>query len=213
MTLKLDNPAAPNLPLATDQYQRQYQDQLNNVQRLYYNRLDSGLQGLYGPQGMRFLNAPYGAIQRTTDVTFTANTPVQITFDATDFINAMTRDPADGLIVDYEGIYNYQFSVQFSNSDSQEHDAWIWLKKNGSDIAGTGSQFTIPSKHGSVDGHLIGAANFYVELVADDSVEMWAAASSATVKMEAYAAQTSPFAMPAIPSVVVTLSFVSSIPG
>jgi hypothetical protein len=33
--------AAPNLPLAPDIYDRQYQDQLNNVLRLYFNRIDA----------------------------------------------------------------------------------------------------------------------------------------------------------------------------
>jgi hypothetical protein len=32
-------PAAPSLPLGTQEYQRQYQDQLNNVLRLYFNQL------------------------------------------------------------------------------------------------------------------------------------------------------------------------------
>ena len=37
----LNQIAAPNLPLATTEYSRQYQDQLNNVLRLYFNRLDA----------------------------------------------------------------------------------------------------------------------------------------------------------------------------
>jgi hypothetical protein len=37
----LNKIAAPNLPLATESYSRLYQDQLNNVLRLYFNRLDS----------------------------------------------------------------------------------------------------------------------------------------------------------------------------
>lgn len=32
---------APNLPLATTEYSRAYQDQLNNVFRLYFNRVDA----------------------------------------------------------------------------------------------------------------------------------------------------------------------------
>lgn len=36
----LSQVAAPNLPLATQEYSQQYQDQLNNVLRLYFNRLD-----------------------------------------------------------------------------------------------------------------------------------------------------------------------------
>jgi hypothetical protein len=38
---ELGQPIAPNLPLATEEYSRQYQDQLNNVLRLYFNRIDS----------------------------------------------------------------------------------------------------------------------------------------------------------------------------
>jgi hypothetical protein len=39
----LGQQAAPNLPLATEDYNRQYQDQLNNVLRLYFNRVDATL--------------------------------------------------------------------------------------------------------------------------------------------------------------------------
>jgi hypothetical protein len=38
---ELGQPIAPNLPAATEEYNRQYQDQLNNVLRLYFNRIDS----------------------------------------------------------------------------------------------------------------------------------------------------------------------------
>ena len=91
------------------------------------------------------------------------------------------------------------------------HTAWIWLRVNGVDVPGTGSKFDVPPKHGSSDGYLIAACNFYVELQATDTVEMWAAVENTSVYMEAYAAQVSPFAMPAIPSVVATLSFVSNL--
>ena len=37
---------SPALPQAPDEYQRQYQDQLNNVFRLYFNRLESTLVGV-----------------------------------------------------------------------------------------------------------------------------------------------------------------------
>jgi hypothetical protein len=38
---ELGQPIAPNLPLAPIEYERQYLDQLNNVLRLYFNRIDS----------------------------------------------------------------------------------------------------------------------------------------------------------------------------
>jgi len=210
--LRLQATVAPRLPDAPIKYDPRAQDYLNNVLRLYFNQVDTDFGGLLSSVGGRFLSSPYAAIQRTTDKTFTANTATEITFDQNDFLNGCENDGTDGITASYAGIYNYQFSVQFTNTDSQEHDAWIWLRTNSTDVAGTGSQFTVPSKHGTVDGHLIAAANFYVSLQAGDKIKMMAAVNDATVSMQAYAAQASPWAMPAIPSIVATLSFVSSLP-
>lgn len=43
---ELSQVASPNLPLATEQYSRAYTDQLNNVFRLYFNRVDAILDQL-----------------------------------------------------------------------------------------------------------------------------------------------------------------------
>lgn len=211
---------APRLPAATVEYDHRFMEQYSNILRLYFNGIDTTFGGLLGspktgtttPPGGSFLNFPYAAIQRTTNKTFTANTATQITFDTSDYLNYCENSGTDGILVKSAGLYNYQFSVQWANPDTQIHAAWIWLKVNGVDVAGTASRFDVPAKHGTSDGYLISAANFYVQLNANDTVELWAAVDNATVYMEAYAAQTSPFAMPSIPSVVATLSFVSSIP-
>jgi len=205
------NPISPPaLPLAREQYDRPYQDQLNNVLRLYFEKLNTNLNNLTNTTGGRHLQFPYAAIQRTTDKTFTANTATQITFDQNDYLNGCANDGTDGIAVSYSGLYNYQFSVQFKNTDTQIHTAWVWLRVNNVDVPGTASKFDIISSHGGTPGYVIGAANFYVDLVAGDTVEMWAAVSDVAVTFEAEAAQTSPFAHPSIPSVVATLTFVST---
>lgn len=212
---------APRLPSATVEYGQQYQDQFSNILRLYFNGIDTTFSGLLGDTktgtqqhpGGSYLAFPYAAVQRTTDKTFAANTATQVTFDTNDFLNDCSNDGTDGIHVNAAGTYNYQFSAQFANPDTQIHTVYIWLRKNGTDIAGTGSKFDVPSKHGTSDGYLIAACNFYVQLNAGDYIEMWAAADSTQPYMEAYAAQTSPFAMPSIPSVVATLSFVSRLPS
>ena len=38
---ELNQVASPNLPLAPEEYSRQYGDQLTNVLRLYFNRIDA----------------------------------------------------------------------------------------------------------------------------------------------------------------------------
>ena len=210
MTL-LTKTVPPNLPIAQVDYTRLYQEQFNNVLRLYFNQLNGGVNSLIGDTGGRFLQFPYAAIQRTTDKTFTINTPTQITFNVNDYLNGCTNDGTDGISVEYAGIYNYQFSVQLRNSDTQIHSAWIWLRINNVDVTGTGSKFDVPNSHGGIDGNTIAACNFYVQLDVGDTIEMWAAVDNVAVTFDATAAVTSPFAMPAIPSVVATLSFVSEV--
>ena len=213
-------PIAPRLPAATVEWDHRFMEQYSNVLRLYFNGIDTTFGGLLGSPsngsglhpGGGYLNFPYAAVQRSTDKTFTANTATQITFDTTDYVNDCVNNPGDGIKVNVAGIYNYQFSVQLRNSDTQIHSAWIWLRVNSVDVAGTASKFDVVSSHGGVDGFGIAAANFYVKLNAGDIVEMWAAVSNVAVTFDATAAQTSPFAMPSIPSVVATLSFVSSVP-
>lgn len=213
----LQKVAPPALPQAREQYDRPYQDQLNNVQRLFYNRLTQSYNALISPPlpdtppGGSNLYYPYAAIQRTTDKTFTANTATQITFDTNDFLSACTNDGTDGIAVTIGGVYNYQFSVQLKNTDTQIHTAWIWLRINNVDVVGTASKFDVIAKHGGVDGFIIAACNFYVQLAPEDTVEMWAAVNNVAVTFHAEAAQTTPFAYPSIPSVVATLTFVSAV--
>ena len=165
------NPVSPPaLPLARDQYDRPYQDQLNNVLRLYFEKLNSNVNNLTNDTGGRHLQFPYAAIQRTTDQTFTVNTATQITFDQNDYLNGCTNDGTDGITVNYNGLYNYQFSIQFKNTDTQIHTAWVWLRKSGVDVPGTASKFDIINSHGGTPGYVIGAANFYVDLVDRKSV-------------------------------------------
>lgn len=215
---RLVNPVAPRLPSATSQYEQSFQDQYTNILRLYFNQLDSVNSTILGDLGGRFLNNPYAAVQRTTDFNWAAaNTAARITCNQNDYMNGTSNDGTGGITVDYAGLYNLQFSIQFANTDTSIHNAVVWFRVNGVDAAGTASKFDVPNSHGGVDGYLIAACNFFVSLQAGDYVEMWAAADQAKVGatngiyIEAYAAQTSPYARPSIPSVVMTLSFVSTL--
>jgi hypothetical protein len=110
--------------------------------------------------------------------------------------------------VENAGVYNIQFSVQFVNTSGQIHDTDIWLRKNGVNVADTNSQFSVPERHGSVDGHLIGALNLFVTLAPNDIIElMWATTSSAAT-IQYLPASTSP-TRPATPSAIVTVSLAS----
>lgn len=70
---ELNKVAAPNLPLATPEYNRQYFDQLLNVLRLYFNRLDALTGQLQTSSGGAGIRLPYGAFSCFSQTTLTAN--------------------------------------------------------------------------------------------------------------------------------------------
>ena len=106
------------------------------------------------------------------------------------------------------GTYNIQFSVQMVNTDNNIHDIDVWMRKNGVDVPDSNSQFSVPNRHGSIDGHLIGALNLFIDLAADEYIElMWATTDTSTT-IEYIAAKTGPV-RPATPSVILTVSIAS----
>lgn len=152
----------------------------------------------------------YGAFQNTVDQTFaTANTPTLLAVNTTDYSNGMYYQTGDGFHVLQNGIYNVQFSLQMRNPDTAEHEIDVWLRKNGVDVPGTATVWTIPSKHGSIDGYGVPVANFYIQLNGGDYVELWASVSNTQLYIESQLAQTSPYNRPSVPSTVVTINQVS----
>ena len=57
-TGNLTGSQAPNLPIAPVDYSQQYQDQLNNALRLYFNQVDNFTQGSLRPDSGTTLNRP-----------------------------------------------------------------------------------------------------------------------------------------------------------
>lgn len=96
------NPAVPNLPLAPVGYERQYQDQLNNALRLYFNQLNNLNAVLTGSTGGAFLQFPNGAFYQdgstllTAAMTNVSTTDIQVTSTA-DFVLS-----AGGLLIGTE---------------------------------------------------------------------------------------------------------------
>ena len=106
------------------------------------------------------------------------------------------------------GTYNVQFSVQMVNTSSNVHDIDVWMRKNGTDVPDSNSQFSVPSRHGSIDGHLIGALNLFIDLAADEYIELMWATTDATTTIQYIGPQTAPV-RPATPSVILTVSIAS----
>jgi len=153
---------------------------------------------------------PYGAFQDSTDQSISTTTATaNISLNTTDY--ALGTSLVDGykIKVDYSGLYNVQFSLQFVNTDTQIQDIDVWFRKNGSDISNSNSKFSIPNSHGGTPGHLIAALNFNIELAKNDYVHLAWATTSTQFPIEQLAAQTTP-TRPATPSAIVTIQYLSA---
>ena len=145
----------------------------------------------------------------------TIDTPTRVTFNVTDYSRNVAQIAGDGIHVYRSGLYNVQFSCQLTNADVQIHEAALWLRKGSGlaaavDIPYTTSVTSVQATHGGVLGYHIIAANFFVYLDVDDYIELWWAANSMQVTLNTLPPITTPFVNPGSPSVVVTLSYVSS---
>jgi len=208
------NPVAPNLPLATEEYERQFQDQFENILRLYFNQLDNAFGSLLGPTGGKYLKFPYGAFSSDQDQTTTANTATLMTLNTTDFSNGVSIDSSK-ITVANAGIYNLQFSAQFQNTDNQIQDMSIWLRQNGTDITGSTGFVSIPARKSASAGeeaHEIVGWNYFLSMNIDDYVQIYWSTTNASVTIQHYPASVSP-TRPSTQSVVATLSFVSRPPA
>ena len=212
-TLPLIAPTAPNLPLGPEQYQRQYQDQLTNVLRLYFNQLDNYNQLFTTQTGGSLLQFPHGAFSSNQDQSTTANTATLMTLNTTDFSNGGVTISSSKITTAVPGTYNLQFSTQFQNTDNQIQDISIWLRQNGVDIPGSTGYVSIPARKSAAAGeeaHEIIGWNYYVQMQANDYIEIWWSTTLASVTIQYYPASTGPV-RPSTQSVVATLSFVSAL--
>lgn len=211
-TQQLENPAPPALGYPTEVYERRHFNENNSSLNIYFRKLTTVLGSLFGPRGGRFMNNPYGAFQDSTDQT-AANTTTAytLTFNTTDFSNGVTLASGSRLTVADAGIWNCQFSIQFKNTTNDTQDVDIWFRKNGTNIDNSNSRFNLSPRKSSGDpSHMIAAMNFFASLNSTDYLEIMWRVSDVGVSIEQYGTSTSP-TRPAVPSAIVTMSFVSNI--
>ena len=209
---QLETPAPPDLPSPGQTYDERLTAQTHRGLLVYFRKLTNILATVLGPRGGKYLNLPYGAFQDSTDqAAANTTTAYAITFDTTDYSNGITLSNSSRLNVSQGGIYNVQFSIQFKNTTNDTQDVEVWFRKNGSDIAKSGSRFGLaPRKSAGDPSHMIGALNYFVDLAESDYLQLMWRPSDVGVSIEQYAAGTSP-TRPAIPSVIATVSFVSNL--
>lgn len=213
---------APALPISTPEYNKAQQDQFDNALRLYFNRLDNYLANLSnsGGGGGSQLYFPYIAASDSTNQYATgSNTPTKIAWNSADEINGWTLDPSGYASPDFAGVYNIAYSLQLANTDNAIHNANVWLRVNGVDLAKSASKFTLQArKSAGVFNFVVAYSSVVFEAAIGDDIELWWATDQAAtsgggtgIYIQAEAAQTSPFAHPSVPSAIGSITFVSAL--
>ena len=143
----------------------------------------------------------YGEWYDSTNQLATAiNTAYKVRHSSTGSVSGFTKN-ADGTTFTTQnaGLYNWQFSLQFTSTNSSSSRVWVWYRKNGVDVPHSATVLTIAAN----GGKLAPAWNFPVSMVIGDTFELMWATDSTSVSLSAEPANA--FA-PSVPSSILTVS-------
>lgn len=146
----------------------------------------------------------YGAFHDMTDqVVPGINTATAVTFNTTTLSNGVRiGSPTSRIVIDNPGVYNFQFSAQIDKTSGGAGLIYIWMDKNGADIAETMSRARIKDN----DDEEVLAWNFVLEAKAGDYFRLMWATDSVDIILDTFAATA--FG-PATPSVILTVTQVN----
>ena len=216
---------SPALPLPREEFSRQYFDQLLRVLTIYFNQLDSTtpLQSDYYVGGGWALTIPHISASDSTDqIAGGNNTPTVVEWNTLDSGFGWTLAAPGTATAEYAGVYKITYSLQFINTANAIHYATVWLKVNNNDVVNSATIFTVPARKSASpgeEGYLAAYSEATFSMNAGDEVELYWATDQAgdpTVPTNGVYifhdnAQTTPFARPAIPSAIGSITFVSAV--
>lgn len=204
---RLQKIAAPNLPLAQNEYGRQYQDQLNNILRLYFNLLDSSFNNVVGTNGGQYIDCPNGLFfDLGTYSPAAINTGYPLEFKAPYLSNAVSVVDDTKITVSVGGVYNFQYSSAVTSTNSSVKTVWVWIVRNGTPVGYSTNEYTIS---GSGTDTII-SWNFNIDLDVGEYVEMYWGADNTNVTIGT-TAPTAPH--PGIPANVIAVNFIAPLPA
>jgi hypothetical protein len=222
----LKNFVAPALPLPSDVYDRRTADELVRALRLYFNLMDryfvdTILDAFNGGLGGNTITLPHIAASDSTDQHTTDDTATVVNFNTLDSGFGWTLNSPGSATAAVAGVYTIRYSLQLANTDNAQHTATAWLQKNSVDVVNSATSFSVPArKSASIPGFTTAYSEATFAVNVGDEIELYWATDKANVISPAAdgillfhdAAQASPFARPAIPSVIGSITWVSALP-
>jgi hypothetical protein len=149
--------------------------------------------------------AYWGGFYDTTDQTIANTTtayPVNLSNTDPDS-NGVSIVSNNRITYAHDGVYNFTYSLQMVNTDNFAHDATVWIRKNGVDVADSASFFAVTPSRSGFNGNFIAVCNYTFEVVATDYIQLMWQAESTSVSLQTIAAGTTP-TTPESPSAIVT---------
>lgn len=164
----------------------------------------------------RYLNTPYNQFESSQDQTGAVATATAVTFNVDVFPDSISIASNSQITFAIKGVYLLTYSLSFKNTTNDRQDIDVWFRYKGNDIANSNSKFSIPARKSTGDpAYLIAVTPYTIDIVADgDYVQiMWRVTDAAVVLEQLPAVTASPGvtpAIPATPSAILTVQFVSS---
>jgi len=164
--------------------------------------LTKAVEGLQmAPPPREFKRSRYGSFCDTTTQTATViNTAKAITFNTTNLSNGVfIGSPTSRIVVDSEGIYNFDTSFQLDKTSGGTAEFYFWFRLNGVDVPDSASQIRIQGNNAEIFSSL----NYFFDLKANDYVELMFSVSDLSVEIIAVPASAP---HPGIPSIILTVN-------
>lgn len=193
------NVVPPNLPVAPAAYEQRYQDQFLNVLRLFFNRITSKINA----------PVPHGSFYDTTTQTNPVANAVNLmklnsVYDAGDGTQYAVKKDTTRVYITQAGVYNIAFSAQLDKTGGGASDVFIWIRVNGQNVSYSATKMVIDGPNNEV----VAAWNWVLTLGEGDYIELaWQSPDTAVVLLAAPASGN----IPEIPSVILTVTYVSAV--
>ena len=151
------------------------------------------------PQGVFAYGSWFSTIDQTAAST---STQYIMTVNSTDYSEGISVVNSSKFTVQERGTYNLQFSAQLQHrtggGGGPGDNIWIWLKKNGSNVANSATKLYIPTGK-----YQVASWNFYSAMMPGDYLELAWYVDTTDIAIEANGASGP---SPAVPSLIVTMN-------
>ena len=194
-----ENVTPPNLPIAPAAYEQRYQDQFANVLRLFFTRLTNKVNA----------PLPHGSFYDTTTQTNPVANAVNLmqlnsVYDSMDGTQYAVKKDTSRIYISQTGVYNIQYSAQLDHTGGGNVDFYIWIRINGINVPYSASKVVVAGPNSEI----VAAWNWVLTLKEGDYFEIAWESPDTTAILAAVAATGN---IPAIPSVIVTVTWVSAV--